>query len=53
MSRMLRISEGDERDVSEFHKVHAEAKKRGFGRIFRSPTLFEDAVKSILLCNCS
>ncbi|MCL7043362.1 hypothetical protein MKW94_013453 [Papaver nudicaule] len=25
---------------------------RGFGRVFRSPCLFEDMVKCILLCNC-
>ncbi|KAI3987382.1 hypothetical protein MKX01_016791 [Papaver californicum] len=25
---------------------------RGFGRVFRSPSLFEDMVKCILLCNC-
>ncbi|KAL3749457.1 hypothetical protein ACJRO7_010555 [Eucalyptus globulus] len=50
--RMLRLSERDERNVKEFHKVHPEAKDRGFGRVFRSPSLFEDVVKSILLCNC-
>ncbi|KAM4082677.1 hypothetical protein ACB094_08G000200 [Castanea mollissima] len=52
VGRMLRISEGDERNVREFQNMHPEAKKKGFGRLFRSPTLFEDAVKSILLCNC-
>ncbi|XP_065634813.1 uncharacterized protein LOC112013320 isoform X2 [Quercus suber] len=52
VGRMLRISEGDERNVREFQSMHPEAKKKGFGRLFRSPTLFEDAVKSILLCNC-
>ncbi|XP_059623191.1 uncharacterized protein LOC132266353 [Cornus florida] len=53
VARMLRISTKDERDVQKFHSMHPEAKKRGFGRIFRSPTLFEDAIKSILLCNCT
>ncbi|KAK4605634.1 hypothetical protein RGQ29_000083 [Quercus rubra] len=53
VGRMLRISEGDERNVREFQNMHPEAKKRGFGRLFRSPTLFEDAVKSILLCHCT
>lgn len=43
--RMLRISVRDERNLCEFQKVHPEAKKKGFGRIFRSPTLFEDAIK--------
>ncbi|XP_038713718.1 uncharacterized protein LOC120007520 [Tripterygium wilfordii] len=50
---MLRISEKDEKDVREFQTLHVEAKDKGFGRIFRSPSLFEDAVKSILLCNCT
>ncbi|CAA6654052.1 unnamed protein product [Spirodela intermedia] len=50
--RMLRISEADDRAVREFHKVHRVAKERGFGRVFRSPSLFEDMVKCILLCNC-
>lgn len=38
--------------VIEFQMVHEEARVRGFGRVFRSPTLFEDMVKCILLCNC-
>uniref|UniRef100_A0A1D1YA35 N-glycosylase/DNA lyase n=1 Tax=Anthurium amnicola TaxID=1678845 RepID=A0A1D1YA35_9ARAE len=50
--RMLRISHQDDQVVKEFHKMHPVAKERGFGRIFRSPTLFEDMVKCILLCNC-
>ncbi|XP_077230336.1 uncharacterized protein LOC143863529 [Tasmannia lanceolata] len=50
--RMLRLSDDDERKIREFHKVHVESKERGFGRVFRSPTLFEDMVKCILLCNC-
>ncbi|GAV81421.1 hypothetical protein CFOL_v3_24876, partial [Cephalotus follicularis] len=52
VARMLRISERDERSLRDFHGVHAAAKERGFGRIFRSPSLFEDTIKSILLCNC-
>ncbi|XVF33869.1 hypothetical protein REPUB_Repub18cG0008800 [Reevesia pubescens] len=52
VGRMLRISNKDERDVREFQKLHASAKEKGFGRIFRSPSFFEDVVKSILLCNC-
>ncbi|CAA0819569.1 Unknown protein [Striga hermonthica] len=50
--RMLRLSEEENRRIVEFHKVHQEAKERGFGRMFRSPTLFEDIIKCILLCNC-
>lgn len=49
---MLRISDENDRMIREFHELHAGAKKRGFGRVFRSPTLFEDMVKCILLCNC-
>ncbi|XWS10573.1 hypothetical protein CRYUN_Cryun38cG0007700 [Craigia yunnanensis] len=52
VARMLRISNKDEKDVREFQTLHSSAKERGFGRIFRSPSFFEDAVKSILLCNC-
>ncbi|CAA2993196.1 DNA glycosylase [Olea europaea subsp. europaea] len=52
VGRMLRISAQDERNIGEFHKVNPQAKKKGFGRLFRSPTLFEDVFKSILLCNC-
>lgn len=52
VSRMLRLSEREESAISEFHALHPEAKAKGFGRLFRSPTLFEDIVKGILLCNC-
>ncbi|KAF3522981.1 hypothetical protein F2Q69_00048611 [Brassica cretica] len=48
---MLRISAQDDRDVTEFQQLHEDAKKNGFGRIFRSLLLFEDMVKFILLCN--
>ncbi|KAL6284920.1 hypothetical protein ACE6H2_015849 [Prunus campanulata] len=53
VARMLRISERDEMAVTEYQKVHPEAKEKGFGRVFRSPTLFEDLVKCLLLCNCT
>ncbi|CBI35315.3 unnamed protein product, partial [Vitis vinifera] len=51
VARMLRISDRDERDVKQFHQIQPEAKNKCFGRIFRSPSIFEDMVKSILLCN--
>ncbi|KAF7142296.1 hypothetical protein RHSIM_Rhsim05G0120900 [Rhododendron simsii] len=38
--RMLRLSEAEEASVKEFQKMHGEAKERGFGRVFRSPTLW-------------
>ncbi|XP_074365085.1 uncharacterized protein LOC141706169 isoform X2 [Apium graveolens] len=49
---MLRLSQEEEHNVREFQEMYSEAKKKGFGRLFRSPTLFEDMVKCILLCNC-
>ncbi|KAJ3683817.1 hypothetical protein LUZ60_014044 [Juncus effusus] len=51
--RMLRISEKDDIIVKGFQELHEGAKEKGFGRVFRSPTLFEDMVKCILLCNCT
>ncbi|KAK6945678.1 hypothetical protein RJ641_013222 [Dillenia turbinata] len=50
--RMLRLSKAEEKRLKEFHEIHEDSRLRGFGRLFRSPTLFEDMVKSILLCNC-
>ena len=52
VKRMLRLSEREEIKVREFQELHTQAKKMGFGRVFRSPTLFEDMVKAILFCNC-
>ncbi|ESW19537.1 hypothetical protein PHAVU_006G133500 [Phaseolus vulgaris] len=54
ITRMLRLSEAEEKAVREFRSVHAaDHPNRSFGgRVFRSPTLFEDMVKCILLCNC-
>lgn len=52
VGRMLRLSEDNDRLIREFHELHPSAKAKGFGRLFRSPTLFEDMVKCILLCNC-
>jgi len=45
--RMLRFGEA----FSEWRRLHPEAAKRGFERLFRSPTFFEDAVKTITGCN--
>ncbi|KAK3199954.1 hypothetical protein Dsin_023369 [Dipteronia sinensis] len=58
VARMLRLSETDERNAREFEMIVSEESKendymKNFGgRVFRSPTLFEDMVKCILLCNC-
>ncbi|MEZ6192610.1 MAG: hypothetical protein R3C45_15155 [Phycisphaerales bacterium] len=45
--RMLRIDE----DFSGWFKMHAIARRKKFGRLFCSPTLFEDIVKTITGCN--
>ncbi|CAN4110820.1 unnamed protein product [Withania somnifera] len=50
--RMVRLSVEENKRVKAFQEICGEAKERGFGRVFRSPTLFEDMVKCILLCNC-
>ncbi len=45
--RMLRVDE----DMAPWFKLHPIARRRKFGRLFRSPTLFEDIVKTITGCN--
>lgn len=45
--RMLRVDE----DLAAWRRRHPGARRRGFGRLFRSPTLFEDMVKTITGCN--
>uniref|UniRef100_A0A803PIT0 HhH-GPD domain-containing protein n=2 Tax=Cannabis sativa TaxID=3483 RepID=A0A803PIT0_CANSA len=55
VSRMLRLSENDERISRGFHELYFSSDEEEgsvIGRVFRSPTLFEDMVKCILLCNC-
>lgn len=49
VSRMLRMDEC----FKAFHQIHKPAKRRNFACIFRSPTLFEDVVKTITSCNMS
>ncbi|KAJ4834809.1 hypothetical protein Tsubulata_013977 [Turnera subulata] len=54
--RMLRLSEADEKTAREFREMMGGGGGVNGdgcgGRVFRSPTLFEDMVKCILLCNC-
>ncbi|TWT31247.1 hypothetical protein KOR34_46230 [Posidoniimonas corsicana] len=45
--RMLRPDE----DLAAWNRLNPAARRRGFGRMFRSPTLFEDLVKTITGCN--
>lgn len=62
VERMLRLSETEENKVREFRRIvealqgkeeeEMEGLRSFSGRVFRSPTLFEDMVKCILLCNC-
>ncbi|MEO1129153.1 MAG: hypothetical protein AAFX05_05510 [Planctomycetota bacterium] len=48
LSRMLRL---EEEDLGAFHAVDPRWRASGRGRIFRSPTLFEDLVKTVTSCN--
>lgn len=50
MKRMLRLDES-KADLRAFHKVDPRWKASGRGRVFRSPTLFEDVVKTVTSCN--
>jgi 3-methyladenine DNA glycosylase/8-oxoguanine DNA glycosylase len=47
VARMLRLDE----DFALWHRLHPQARRRKFDRLFRSPTLFEDIVKTITGCN--
>ena len=50
VSRMLRLDE-DHEHVAAFHAADRRWKKSGRGRLFRSPTLFEDVLKTVTSCN--
>lgn len=52
ITRMLRLNKEEQQHVAQYQKLDAKAKQEGFGALFRSPTVWEDLVKSILLCNC-
>ncbi|MEN1680167.1 MAG: hypothetical protein AAGJ46_11285 [Planctomycetota bacterium] len=47
LTRVLRL----DADLSSWRRKHPAAKRRGFGRMFRSPDLWEDMVKTITGCN--
>ncbi|MEM7627055.1 MAG: endonuclease III domain-containing protein [Planctomycetota bacterium] len=47
VARMLRFGE----DYRGWRKAHPEARQKRYDRMFRSPTLFEDMVKTITSCN--
>jgi 3-methyladenine DNA glycosylase/8-oxoguanine DNA glycosylase len=50
ISRMLRLDE-DETSIAAFHRLDPRWKQSGRGRVSRSPTLFEDVIKTITNCN--
>jgi len=50
LGHMLRLDE-DEETIRAFHRVDPRWRRSGRGRLFRSPTLFEDVVKTVTSCN--
>jgi 3-methyladenine DNA glycosylase/8-oxoguanine DNA glycosylase len=50
LTRMLRLDETHE-IVRGFHRLDARFKRSGRARLFRSPTLFEDVIKTVTSCN--
>jgi 3-methyladenine DNA glycosylase/8-oxoguanine DNA glycosylase len=47
---MLRLDE-DHRHAAQFHKADPRWKARGYARLFRSPSFFEDLIKTVTSCN--
>ena len=47
LARILRLDE----NLDAFHTLHPAARRARFARLFRSPTLFEDIVKTMTSCN--
>lgn len=50
VTRMLRLDE-DAAHVAGFHRLDPRWKRSGRGRLFRSPTMYEDVIKTITSCN--
>ncbi|MEM1072478.1 MAG: hypothetical protein AAGB48_02015 [Planctomycetota bacterium] len=50
LARMLRFGE-DAAQSRAFHRVDRRWKRSGQSRLFRSPTLFEDVIKTVTSCN--
>lgn len=48
LRRMLSL---DDAGLAEFHALDERARRGGHGRLFRSPTLFEDVIKTVTSCN--
>ena len=47
IARMLQLDD----DVRVFHNVDPRWKRGGRGRLFRSPSMFEDVIKTVTSCN--
>lgn len=50
IARMLSL-DTDGKTIRDFHRVDPRWKKSGRARLFRSPTLFEDVIKTVTSCN--
>lgn len=50
ITRMLRLDDPAEA-VREFHRLAPRWRRSGRGRLMRSPTLFEDVIKTVTSCN--
>lgn len=50
LTRMLRLDEPAE-SLREFHRLDPRFQASGRGRLFRSPTFFEDVIKTVTSCN--
>ena len=52
ITRMLHLTgAGSAEAVADFHRADPRFKPSGRGRLFRSPTLFEDIIKTVTSCN--
>lgn len=51
ISQLRRMLSLDDEGVAEFHRLDPRWKRAGRGRLMRSPTLFEDIVKTVTSCN--
>jgi 3-methyladenine DNA glycosylase/8-oxoguanine DNA glycosylase len=50
LTRMLRLDEPAS-EIAEFHALDPRWKQAGRGRLMRSPTMFEDVIKTVTSCN--
>ena len=50
LTRMLRLDEPASA-IAEFHRLDPRWKASGRGRLMRSPTMFEDVIKTVTSCN--